>query len=513
MCEEEAYSKGGPLEPERDLYYGGNVELLGHFGGGIASDLILRGSDAFARLGRELLRLDLSDPRYPERSGYYYFANNFRLIHVASDAPEAVVALDSSLWSVDFSNPQEPSARNLYNTSARIEDVRINEGLAYLHVEICQNNDFSLVLCRDGLHVVDISGGEFVARPRRCSQDLLAAVERSWIFRKLPVSAKDRASMGKYEIIAAGGEGIRIYEVGASGSRREVGSYDPPSRFEEVLSTGQFAYVAEREGPLHVLDISDPADPLKVGEYADHRSFIDLELGEGPILRAIAEGGKSYVVLDISSPSSPRLVHSTMASSRYWDLEATAEKVYLLEDEVGIHIIDAEREEQSVLLKLDGPGLVLDIEVQSNLLYLMVDRKGEGDVLLVIDVISPANPELLSETPLEDPRALAVSGSTLFLLDNRQFKIFDVTNPAAPVLVRKRSERRARDLLAVGGTLYLQSDSSSLRVSDISDPYEPLTLATFAGRRSIEGFDESAPILLATQGEYGLLILRVDTMH
>ena len=508
VCDAAVYSDGRPRDPDLSLYHSGGSQVIGHFGGGPASDLILKGSEAFVKLGRELLRLDLSDPSHPERKNYYYFADEFSLLQVASDRPEAILAFGGSLWSVDLSDPLRSSLRNLYYTTADTLDVRIQDNLVYLHVRKCAYTDFSLQICREGLQVVDISGGEFVPRPTRCSQDLLGAAELFWTFPRLPASRPAHATMGQYTVTTTEASGIRVYEAEASGEMKEVGIYNPPTNFGEVLPVGQFAYVAEREGPLHVIDVSNPAEPKKVGEYSGHLDFTHLERGEGPILWALVEGGATYVVLDISSPTSPELIGSVVAGSTYRDLEAAAENVYLLEDEVGIHILDARKKEPSVLIELDRPGTAIDIDVEGNLLYVLVDIGREAGVVLAIDVTSPSSPELLGEIQLEDPRALAVSGKTLFLIDNRRLQFFDVSDLGSPVLIREREEPRVNGLSAVGDTLYLQQYSATIRVLDVSNPSDPRVLAAFGGMRSISGFEDDTPLLIIGQGASGMLILR-----
>ena len=515
ICDEGVHTTRGPLDSQSEVYQTGSLEILGHYGGGDTSELILRGNHAYSVLGHELIRLDLSDPRDAKRSGYYYSESPLKLLDVAPDKPVATVQMYSSLWSVDFSDSQEVVAQNLYNTPLTVLGVRVGEDRAYLHVERCAYDDTiaRFQLCRDGLQVVDLSQGGFVDGPERCTQDLMADLERAWIFRDFPEAAVRSAATGKYEVTATGGAGIRIYDELAPGNLTTVGAYDPPSKFQRVHLAGHFAYVAEREGPLHVLDISAPRDPKKIGEYSDYSDFIDLEQEDGTVLHAIAEAGNRYVALDISKPQFPRLINTTTTETRYRELKAAGDKVYLLEDKAGIHIMEPARSEQSALLALDGPGLPIDFDVRDHLVYVLVKGEIDGGVLLAVDARLPDRPRLLSVTQLKNPRAVAVSGHTLFLLEDGLLQTYDVSDPTAPELIRERSEKYGRGLTVVGDMLYLLVDWDHLLVQDISDPLDPLTIASYVGVSSIEGFDQSEPDLLALPGVHGLLLLRLATEH
>ena len=48
---------------------------------------------------------------------------------------------------------------------------------------------------------------------------------------------------------------------------KEVGYYDTPSQAEGVYVSGNYAYVADDESGLRIIDISNPSLPNEVGYY------------------------------------------------------------------------------------------------------------------------------------------------------------------------------------------------------------------------------------------------------
>lgn len=72
---------------------------------------------------------------------------------------------------------------------------------------------------------------------------------------------------GGYAYIADGDCGLRIIDVSNPASPFEVGFWETPGEARGVWVWGSYAYVANGEAGLRVIDVSDPANPLPVGFY------------------------------------------------------------------------------------------------------------------------------------------------------------------------------------------------------------------------------------------------------
>jgi len=69
----------------------------------------------------------------------------------------------------------------------------------------------------------------------------------------------------------------------------EVGSFDTEGQAEAVFASGDYAYVADGEKGLRIIDVSDPANPSEIGFY-DTGHFAN---------NVFAVGTKIYVTDDI----------------------------------------------------------------------------------------------------------------------------------------------------------------------------------------------------------------------
>jgi hypothetical protein len=75
------------------------------------------------------------------------------------------------------------------------------------------------------------------------------------------------AVSGHYAYVAVGDAGLLVIDVSDPANPRRVGGYDTPGNALGVAVSGNYAYVADYNAGLQVLDVSDPANPRRVGGY------------------------------------------------------------------------------------------------------------------------------------------------------------------------------------------------------------------------------------------------------
>ncbi|HEY52551.1 MAG TPA: hypothetical protein G4N94_03755, partial [Caldilineae bacterium] len=84
---------------------------------------------------------------------------------------------------------------------------------------------------------------------------------------------------------------------------RLVGSYDTPGWASDVLVAGTTAYLADSGGTL-ILDVSDPAHPVKVGAHDGRSSSVLAIMGS----HLFVGGMGDLYALDVSDPAHPLLL-------------------------------------------------------------------------------------------------------------------------------------------------------------------------------------------------------------
>ena len=106
---------------------------------------------------------------------------------------------------------------------------------------------------------------------------------------------------GVYAYIADGNSGLRIINVADPMRPAEIGFYDTPGIANDVVVSGTFAYLADDFYGLRIVDVSDPTHPREVGAWS------------GTALCVALAGSYAYVgtwdgmhVIDVSNPASPQ---------------------------------------------------------------------------------------------------------------------------------------------------------------------------------------------------------------
>ncbi|NJN94458.1 MAG: hypothetical protein HC875_10380 [Anaerolineales bacterium] len=187
---------------------------------------------------------------------------------------------------------------------------------------------------------------------------------------------------------------VRLVNVSNSAAPNEISSYTFPfSQFPDdpldIAVSGNTAYVARYNTGLHILDISNLADPSEIGYF--------------PLL-------------------SPTL-----------GVAATKNKVFL-SGYGGLHIIDS----SNLYIPIEVgsySGLMSwsnDVAVEGNRVYSADGLFGFGG-LSIIDTSGPNRPQMIGSINLGDAMHVTVQGSHAYLLVEGDLYIVDISHPDNPI--------------------------------------------------------------------------------
>jgi hypothetical protein len=130
--------------------------------------------------------------------------------------------------------------------------------------------------------------------------------------------------------VADGEAGLQVIDVSNPADPQRVGGYDTSGEARGVAVSGNYAYVAARSGVhapmgdagLQVIDVSNPADPQRVGGYDTEGAWACGGLGQ---LRLRGGWDSGLQVIDVSDPANPQRVggYATSEPARAWPSRAT----------------------------------------------------------------------------------------------------------------------------------------------------------------------------------------------
>ncbi|MBZ0263886.1 hypothetical protein K8I28_04385, partial [bacterium] len=234
---------------------------------------------------------------------------------------------------------------------------------------------------------------------------------------------------GEYAYVADGNEGLRVIDVSDPANPEESGSYDTPGRAHDVVVAGDYAYVADSGSGLRVIDITDPANPEGIG-FCDTPDFAySVAVSGGYAYVADREGGLR--VIDISDPTTP--VETGFYDTPTWanGVAVSGRYAYLAAREGGLLVIDINDPTTPVETGFCyTPDWTYGVEVSGDYAYVTDYTAG----LRVIDISDPTNPFEVGfyDTP-GDAEGVAVAGDYAYVAARQDgLRVIDVSDPANP---------------------------------------------------------------------------------
>ncbi len=258
--------------------------------------------------------------------------------------------------------------------------------------------------------------------------------------------AEDVELAGGRIFVAAQEAGLRILQL-VNGQPDEIGALAPPTCLDagqpvaffaddvDIDGQAQYAYLALGPCGVWVVDVSVPEEPLHVGSYdTDNWTQDVLVVGDRAY---VADHNGGLLVLGVSDPQQPTLLGGVGAGDATFgaaiDVEVRGSAVYVATTR-GLQIVDAAVPTNLVSLGSfltdpnSGPGQ--DVELvgydSGAIAYLSAWRDG----VFVLDVSIPSDLQVLAHIPsLGLSFEVTVSGNTAFVADGGYgLRLFDVSD-------------------------------------------------------------------------------------
>ena len=487
------------------------IEVVGQLGApsGVSRAVAVNDSYAYVGKGPRLVVYDISDPARPTRIGLGPILPGIVQHLVVTGEYVIVATSDRSVAVLRVSDPNRPYV---------VASLEVEYGASGIAVEA----DSAYITNGELLLVYNFADP---TNPVRVAQLSLEG------------SPHGVAVHGGIAYVAAW-DALRVVDVTDPAAPREIASLtvegDP---FEEFL------YVAARDGlaillgrDAHVVDVSDPHQPVKIGQFHPFQYPQDVELRAGLVFLAISTfdydsfapyGG--FEVFDVSVPTDPVGRGQITLPDDGYAVAVGDGHTYLAADGEGLRVIDVSDADQLREVASDAPPFRAANSIASMGRYAFVSDGGQilafdadaldrGDPLggisvghrrlfdplvaadgyvyagaeerfVVIDARDPGNMRQVARVSLEDELpGLQVVGQHLYLANKETFRVFDVSDPETPTEVATLPVPEwAQDLAIVDDTAYVSTyvidvDGSrqGLVVIDLRNPENPRRLGWLA---------------------------------
>jgi hypothetical protein len=274
----------------------------------------------------------------------------------------------------------------------------------------------------------------------------------------LPGYAKKVELVANLAYVADGQGGLQIVDISDPESTYVVGQYDADRDLGGVAVRDTFAYVAlasSTSGGLVVLNIANPANPVLVGQDPTIYAY-DVVAPPGETMYVYVAARYWFHVEDIYTfPQYPQYARrfSTPGNIRAVHMADTI--AYLACEQMGLQIINLAQPVDSLALVgwIDTPSNARHVYALHDYAYVADGRGG----LVIVDVTDIENPAIVSQfdTP-EYANAVFVANERAYVADgDGGLQVIDVSIPSQPEFYGEFQTSYANGICVRNDTVYV----------------------------------------------------------
>jgi hypothetical protein len=266
-----------------------------------------------------------------------------------------------------------------------------------------------------------------------------------------------------------------------------VGKYNTPDQAVGVIVEGNFAYVADHDSGMQIINIANPAQPAFGGHYQCPGALqIDLK---GSTAYIADESLYSLEIVDISNPGTPGFV------GRFDGFEVLGIRLFgnyaiMGCGSDGLLVVDVTNSSNPVPVGDCQEVSLLRLELYGN--YVLVPGENSYKGLYLVSLSDLANPDVIGSVPTQGwPYEVAAQNSYAYMtslnmfnpLDTGYLYIIDISNTASPQKIDSLflGTATVADFIR-GDYLYVTfanaDETSGFHIYDISTPATPELIAT-----------------------------------
>lgn len=150
-----------------------------------------------------------------------------------------------------------------------------------------------------------------------------------------PINPLGAVMTNDYIYVAADQLGLVIYDR-ATGN--PMGKADLPGYAQKVIVVGNYAYLACRHEGLQIVDVSNPAAPVRVGGYDTTGYATNIDVWNNYVV--VSSGGGGIYLFDITSPANPVLKDNITSCGYTNNVKFHNDKVLVASRDLGLLVYD-----------------------------------------------------------------------------------------------------------------------------------------------------------------------------
>lgn len=280
---------------------------------------------------------------------------------------------------------------------------------------------------------------------------------------------------GRYAYVADDNAGLQVIDISDPTAPAQVGGFDTVGVALSVQVVGNYAYIADGTAGIQILDSSDPIHLRRVGGYDTPGAAFHVQIVGN--LAFVADYGEGLQVIDVSDPTTPKLLGSCKIDGAARHVRVRGEFANVAQEFAGLRIINIANPANPIQVGGNNArGYAIDSAGMSRFAYMASGSEG----FQVIDLIDPTRPVQAGRGSGSNAGwGLHVVGSHAYVAGSPSLHVFDVSNPIQPIQIGEYSTGNyASGAKVVGDKVYLADGPGGLRIFSVQFGY--LDLFSFA---------------------------------
>jgi len=437
-----------------------------------AYDVELKDGYAFVSGNVGLQIFDISDPANPD--SVILLSEPTRGYALVLDGTNAYISTDHGIYIYDISDPENPSKIGFYGSGSS-DGLEVKGDMVY---RAAYDGRFEIFDVSDPTNITEFDN------PRMTFPYY---------------TVKFMALKGDY-LYCAGESDFRIFRTLNITERYHHASADYT---KNVTTSGNYAFVANEQNGLYILDITNPANPDPHGYLDTPGSASNVDVYGN--LAGVADNNEGLRIIDISDPASPYEIST--ADTIAYNIELVDNRAYIAGEE-GMHIVDLSNPASPQEIGFfNAYGRVSDIVVTGDVAYLC--GGSSNNYFVIVDISDPGNPVEVNRH-LNSGRNLSVDGGYAYLAEGWYgFTILDINDPYNIVEVGD-FPNKVQDVIVNGDYACITEGSDGLRIWNISAPQAPVEEGYTNIGQNLSGISLNAGHIYVAGGENGLYVFKEE---
>lgn len=385
--------------------------------------------------------INIKNPDNPEPVSMYYFPGNADKLSIMGDTAYVSASL-SGVLAVDIGDPEDP------------------------HPIACAHTPNYFTTC------TALSGNRLIAGQRG-------------YFPRFDEHGMDICNDGDYleETDYKTADQLVMYDLGSADTLVAIGNYPDGGFSQQVVKSGDYAYVSDITGGISVVDVSNPHNMQRI-------SYLDLPLGNLYSFHSqmsiydniifLSLNDNDLALVEVSNPFSPRLLYIYDTHVFEPDAVLVGNYVLVAEGSWGLNLLELlPSNELAFVSNFQVAGSAIALEIKDNYAILGAGRGG----LQILDISDVKNAFIVSS--LQDDRLIAnriAVGSDYVAVTgkSKSFFIVDISNVYEPKLTAYLEvDDFIENMAAYGHALFIE-DTKGIKLYDISDLETPVLVSSFS---------------------------------